>query len=647
MKHSVIEYYLYINLCLVAKLLQALPLNFALFIGRCLGILIYCVDYRHRSIAYRNLRISLADRFSAPQLRMILRRNYQNLGMSIIETLRIPKINRDYLTRYINIKGKENLDNALREKRGAIILGAHFGSWEICFAVAGILRYPFYIFAEEQVRNPLLDRFLNQIRSVHGVNVLKVSQGIRQAIITLQKKMFLGMVIDHGVREGRLVNFLGRRVRTPTIAVRMGLKYNVPILISYIRRICGPKHELVILPPLEIKRSDNFENDVIDYLETINRITESYIIRYPEQYLWFYKRFKYSNQRNILILHDGRTGHLRQLQAVLNMIREEADRIGLEIHSKEVKIDFKNKIYSVLQTLSALLADRLHCQGCLWCLRRFLKQEVFKELQSYFADIVISCGSITAAVNFVISAENKAKSVVIMRPATLLTKRFDLMIIPAHDNPPQKSNVIRTHGALNLISKKYIMSQASSLSSRIRIERDLVLGILLGGDTKRFRISLDLLGQLIAQVKLFAERNDAEILISTSRRTNLETEKLVKNEFSNYERCKLLVIANERNIPEAVGGILGLSKIVIVSPESISMISEAASAGRYVVVFKPQVNIGSRHARFLNTFVKNRYIYLADINQLASILEEINTYKPDIVTLQDNLPVKRAIKRLL
>ncbi|MBU1871966.1 MAG: mitochondrial fission ELM1 family protein, partial [Candidatus Omnitrophica bacterium] len=616
------------------------------FIGRAIGRLGYLLDSKHTGVAYRNLRLAFSDKYSIPQLKAMLRKNYENFGMNIVETLRLSGVNQGYIKRYIKIKGKENMDNALRNKKGAIILGSHFGSWEISLTMAGILNYPFYMLTEEQSKNPLLDAFLNRIREKYGTGILKAGE-LRQIIKALKENKLVGIVTDHGIKEGVFIDFFGRKVRTSTIAARISLQLNVPILITYLRRARGPEHELVILPPLLMNKALSPDQAIAAGLEKINKITEEYIRKNPEQYFWFYKRFKYSRQRNILLLHDGKAGHVRQLQAVSGFILEEAKKKDLDIEIKEVEVRFRNKFSSILQALSLGLSRRGQCRGCSWCIKHFLLPKTFKELESYYADLVVSCGSSSAAVNLALAAENQAKSVVLMRPGALSTKRFDLIIMPRHDNPAPGKNIVQSEGALNLINERYINSQAANLKSRVKIEEGLLLGLLLGGDTKRFKLDIESLKPLLTQVKSFLEKHDARILITTSRRTPSWAEALLKQEFGNYSRCKLLVIANEENIPEAVGGILGLSKIVVVSPESISMISEAASSGRYVVVFNPPDYIGIRHNRFLQYFSSKKYIYLTKSSNIFGVLDEIITQKPEIVKLEDGLPVKQALTRLL
>jgi mitochondrial fission protein ELM1 len=232
-----------------------------------------------------------------------------------------------------------------------------------------------------------------------------------------------------------------------------------------------------------------------------------------------------------------------------------------------------------------------------------------------------------------------------MRPSILSTRRFDLVIMPRHDRPPKRKNIIVTEGALNLIDEEYIKSGVNGLESSVKIKKHLVLGLLLGGDTKNFKLTVDLLNPIIPKIKLFLEKHDAEILITTSRRTNRGVEHLIKQEFSNYSRCKLLIIANENNSPFAVGGILGLSQIVIVSPESISMISEAASSGRYIVVFKFRVNRRNNH--FLNYMSERKYIYLCKAAGLSQVLEKLWNERPHINILRDKVIIEEALKRII
>jgi len=90
---------------------------------------------------------------------------------------------------------------------------------------------------------------------------------------------------------------------------------------------------------------------------------------------------------------------------------------------------------------------------------------------------------------------------------------------------------------------------------------------------------------------------------------------------------------------------LGLAQMVVVSPESISMISEAASSGKYILVFKSPVDL--KHKRFLNYMAKKQYIYLCGAEELALLTEKLYRERPEIKALKDELIIEDALKKIL
>ncbi|MEI6631555.1 MAG: ELM1/GtrOC1 family putative glycosyltransferase [bacterium] len=242
--------------------------------------------------------------------------------------------------------------------------------------------------------------------------------------------------------------------------------------------------------------------------------------------------------------------------------------------------------------------------------------------------------------------DNLARSVVIMRPSLLGTKKFSLIAWPRHDRPPRRKNVVATEGALNLVDQEYLVSCAKNILTQTKIEKNFVLGFLLGGDTKDSHLDANMLKETIRKIKGAIEKLGGEILVSTSRRTPAVIERIVKDEFLGFAPCRFLVIANEKNHPDAVGAILALSKIVVASSESISMVSEAASSGRYVVVFNTGL-LNKRHRLFIEHLSKAGYIYTSDADNLGKVIEDIWKNKPAVKTLQDNQRIREAVETRL
>jgi lauroyl/myristoyl acyltransferase/mitochondrial fission protein ELM1 len=644
----IIDYSSCILVRLLGPTIRALPVNSALFLGRRLGDFLYCFDLKHKSQAYANIKTALGNKFSPRQLNKITKNFYRNFGQSLIEMFLIPSISKEYLNKYITVKDKVNISEGFKAGRGVILLGVHSGSWELSNVICANLGFPFNLLVGSQ-RYPRLNKLLNSYRRLKGCKIIERRNGSRELIQALKNNEAIGLTADQGGRTGILVKFFGKEASMPVGAIKLALKYDATLLPCYYTRIKGPYIRTMVGEPLQLKKTPgNREKDICDNLQDVVRIFEGYIETYPEDYLWTYKIWKYGRERNILILSDAKTGHLRQSQSVAKILCNYLADKGIKVRVDTAEVKFRNNFSRLALTFSNCLAGKYHCQGCLWCLRKFLEYDVYKSLVNLTPDMIISCGASMAPVNFVLSRESLAKSIVVMRPSIFSTKRFDLVIMPRHDNPPARKNVVVTLGALNLIDDEYLREQSEELQRYSGLEvKDFkrCIGLMIGGDTRHFSLAKDAVAEVIKQIKSISEIYETDILVTTSRRTPLEVEGLLKQEFKDYARCKALVIANEKNLPFAVGGILGWSQIVVVSCESISMISEAASAGCYTVVFKSEVN--SRHNRFLSYMAEKEYIYLCQPAELSSVIDFLKKNRPKIKKLNNNFLIENALGRIL
>ncbi|MCM8771258.1 MAG: hypothetical protein NC936_05270, partial [Candidatus Omnitrophica bacterium] len=248
MRHSPKEYLVYFSVRILMFVFSWLPIEFALFIGKIIGRLQFYLDIKHRTVAYKNLKLAFAREKTPDELKKILKKNFQNFAQNFIELLYLKKIDQAYIKRYIKLEGRQYIEDAFRKKRGVIFVGAHEGSWELSNAGFALLGYPFSIIAETQ-RNQLLNQLLDKYRRSKGCGVIPNNTMLRQLIKNLKKNEAVGIVIDHGgLEEGILVEFFNRQAFTPVGAVRLALKYDIPLLLGYVYRIKGPYHKIVMLP---------------------------------------------------------------------------------------------------------------------------------------------------------------------------------------------------------------------------------------------------------------------------------------------------------------------------------------------------------------------------------------------------------------
>ena len=640
-KNSLIEYPAYLLIKLFGLLVISFPLKLNFILGQTIGILGYYLLKKKRRLVKKNLKTAFAQRYSLEEIEGIAKKAFVSLALNITETLYIPRIDFRYINKHIRIENQSYLDDALKKGKGVILLAYHMGNWELANITCGLQGYTYKVLVNEQ-RYPLVNELLNRYRESKGCKTISRGVALREILRALKLNEVVAMVGDQGGREGCLSNFFGLPTSTPTGFVRFAQNAGACIIPAIIVRERRFYHRIILEHPLERERADNANDDrqnLGHYLSESNRILERFVSLYPQEYFWFYKIWKYSPFRQAVILSDGKSGHLRQAQAALKAVHSSQ----FTVHSNVVEIKFKNQFARMLAQVGFFFGLDLS-EFC-------LTKESYTALKEAHADLVISCGSSLANINLALARENLAKSVCIMNPGRAKGKRFGLVIIPKHDRPHPGKNILITLGALNLIDEDYLKKQAEILKSRIgTIGGRPSIGLLIGGDTKKYRLTQSIMNPVIQEIKKASLDLDADILITTSRRTPKAIEKLLEREFSGFKNSKLLVIANEKNIPQAVGGILGIADFILVSAESISMVSEAASSGEYVGVFrlKPKgLNFRTRHELFLKNLETQGYIYSMKKEAIADSIKSLLQGRPVVQRLSDMLLVGEAVKKLL
>ncbi|RKY35876.1 MAG: hypothetical protein DRP78_05030 [Candidatus Omnitrophota bacterium] len=243
--------------------------------------------------------------------------------------------------------------------------------------------------------------------------------------------------------------------------------------------------------------------------------------------------------------------------------------------------------------------------------------------------------------------ENSAKIISVMKPVPFNAGNFDLAIIPAHDRVKSSGNILITKGALNLIDSEYIARSVREFKENIKIKQGLKIGLLIGGNSTDYLLSAKVMENVLGQVKKFLVEFNAELLISTSRRTPKDVEQYLDKALAQYQRCIFKVFANQFNPEFAVGAILGLCDVVITSGESISMVSETASSGAYTIVFLPKKrrkNKKSKHRLFLEDLQKTGIIRMSSPDAIYHSLMDFKNKQYQLKQLDNQSALDQAIR---
>ena len=211
--------------------------------------------------------------------------------MNAAEVLSIPK-KKDELIRRIDPYGFEKIDRALDGGKGAILVSAHFGNWELqpvyyCsrgYTVSVIARRIYYEKYDEWVR---------VLRESTGVNIIFRDESPKKVISVLKNNNLLGVLPDQDIDsiEGVFVDFFGKTAYTPSAPVVLAMKMGSPILPCFIVRNKN-RHKAIVGDPIKMEITGNKEEDIRKNTQLWTSAVESYIRKYPEQWVWMHKRWK-------------------------------------------------------------------------------------------------------------------------------------------------------------------------------------------------------------------------------------------------------------------------------------------------------------------------------------------------------------------
>lgn len=592
-------------------------LNVAL--GARMGDLAFLLLPKRRLAALKNLRAAFGHQYTPAQYRRIVRRLFENLGMIVMEIARIPWIDRAYVERWIAIAphSREHLEAALAKGRGVVLITGHFGNWELTPIAGALLGYPTLVLARQQGW-PRLNRLLTEYRQSKGCRVVTKGFPIRELIRGLREGRVVGIVSDQdGGKNGVLAPFLGHLASTAPGAIALGLETEAPILPIFLTRTKGPHQTLTIEEPIQISPEGSLEERVKEGLTQYLQALERVVRRNPEQWFWLHRRWKSSPQRRLLILSDGKPGHLSQSKAFSHQVKQawesrmQADRRlnGAAqdlVKEQVVEISFRHPLWRWLIAMMASLAPRRFAGGDGW-LKWGLTSSCYQALCSEYADLSVSCGASTSAVNLLWAWGVGAKAVHITRSVFPSWRRFDLAVIPGHDRPPVgRPNLLVMDGALTGPFSPD-PAEVEEWRKRLQIARPRQIGLMLGGPTRGISFGSQPVERLILGLLESCEVLDAELLVTSSRRTPASIEATLEHLLKRHPRCRLLTLAGRsdsdrlKSVSEAVPCILGLADTLVVSGDSISMVSEAISTRKPVIGFMPAPGRGGlKYQRFLN-----------------------------------------------
>lgn len=264
----------------------------------------------------------------------------------------------------------------------------------------------------------------------------------------------------------------------------------------------------------------------------------------------------------IWLLTDNKPGHRNQLKGLGNRLRVLA---GASLHWIETG-SVKVPLWRALLARPPLIDSALPAP-----------------------DLIIAAGSATHRLLLALRKHKGARTLVLMKPGFPL-HWVDGAIIPQHDRVPPNSKVFLSHGVINAITPLHELGTQ---------HRGL---ILVGGPSPHFVWSDS---GVVAQIQeLLTTYPEWSWVISSSRRTPASCQKAL----AALETNRIEVLIPQDTDEHWLSSALAHSRAAWITPDSMSMVCEAATSGVPTGVFGLPAIRGSRVARGVATLQREQLI---------------------------------------
>ena len=249
--------------------------------------------FRKKAIAKKNILIAFPN-INETSIDQIIDNMWRNIGSIFGEYIYINKFSiLDEEKNKIVFTNKNNLQILKNNKKPIVFFSGHFANFEL---MAKCLReLEFNIGA---IYRPLNNIFLNPImefirkKYICSIQIEKGSAGTKKLIKHISTNNPLALMIDQRLSSSIRVPFFNQPATTTTTPAQLSIKYDALLVPVFLKRLKKTKYEFFIEEPLVVKKTNNYEKDIFNITEIMNKKIEEFIKVDPANWLWSHDRWK-------------------------------------------------------------------------------------------------------------------------------------------------------------------------------------------------------------------------------------------------------------------------------------------------------------------------------------------------------------------
>jgi mitochondrial fission protein ELM1 len=191
-------------------------------------------------------------------------------------------------------------------------------------------------------------------------------------------------------------------------------------------------------------------------------------------------------------------------------------------------------------------------------------------------DLVIGCGRNTARPALAIRRASFGRTMAAqIQDPRVGRGEFDMLFVPEHDRL-RGPRIVVTGGALHRVTPQLLAAERRRFPALEALPRP-VLGVLIGGSNRTYRLGLSRLGEIAESIAAVLRQNGGSAVVTPSRRTRELGLSVLRERLGGLPG----------SIWDGTGdnpyyAYLAIADALLVTADSVSMISEAAATGKPV-----------------------------------------------------------------